>query len=251
MSEIVTEISEDDWPDYPSSRCWPRTPSRPVSPGHCPTASGSRPTRRTAGSARCAGAPVPRVVFLHGGGQNAHTWDTVIVGLGEPALAVDLPGHGHSGVARGRRLLAAKQRRRRGAGARELAPNADLIVGMSLGGLTAIRVGAIAPAPGARTRPRRRHPVGVAPARRADRRTAGHGGADARRPGVPQFPGDAGRDRRRGTAPRGQGAAPRRVPQLPPAGQRQLDVALRQPSAPSPTSAACGTTSRRWPRRSP
>ena len=38
----------------------------------------------------------PRVVFFHGGGQNAHTWDTVIVGLGEPALAVDLPGHGHS-----------------------------------------------------------------------------------------------------------------------------------------------------------
>ena len=36
-------------------------------------------------------------MFLHGGGQNAHTWDTVIVGLGEPALAVDLPGHGHSG----------------------------------------------------------------------------------------------------------------------------------------------------------
>ena len=28
--------------------------------------------------------------------QNAHTWDTVIVGLGEPALAVDLPGHGRS-----------------------------------------------------------------------------------------------------------------------------------------------------------
>ena len=38
----------------------------------------------------------PRVVFLHGGGQNAHTWDTVIVGLGEPALAIDLPGHGRS-----------------------------------------------------------------------------------------------------------------------------------------------------------
>ena len=37
------------------------------------------------------------MIFLHGGGQNAHTWDTVIVGLGEPALAVDLPGHGHSG----------------------------------------------------------------------------------------------------------------------------------------------------------
>ena len=38
----------------------------------------------------------PQVVFLHGGGQNAHTWDTVILGLGVPALAVDLPGHGRS-----------------------------------------------------------------------------------------------------------------------------------------------------------
>ena len=43
------------------------------------------------------GRTPPRIVFLHGGGQNAHTWDTVIVGLGEPALSVDLPGHGHSG----------------------------------------------------------------------------------------------------------------------------------------------------------
>ena len=38
----------------------------------------------------------PKVVFLHGGGQNAHTWDTVILGLGLPALAIDLPGHGRS-----------------------------------------------------------------------------------------------------------------------------------------------------------
>src|SRR4029079_10706398 len=38
----------------------------------------------------------PQVVFLHGGGQNAHTWDTVILGLGLAALAVDLPGHGRS-----------------------------------------------------------------------------------------------------------------------------------------------------------
>ncbi|MYH95031.1 MAG: alpha/beta hydrolase, partial [Acidimicrobiia bacterium] len=26
-----------------------------------------------------------RVVFLHGGAQNAHTWDTVVLALGEPA----------------------------------------------------------------------------------------------------------------------------------------------------------------------
>ncbi|MUM30929.1 alpha/beta fold hydrolase, partial [Mycolicibacterium sp. CBMA 361] len=42
------------------------------------------------------GTEAPEVVFLHGGGQNAHTWDTVILGLGVPALAIDLPGHGRS-----------------------------------------------------------------------------------------------------------------------------------------------------------
>ena len=34
---------------------------------------------------------------IHGGAQNAHTWDTVALALGRPLLAVDLPGHGHSG----------------------------------------------------------------------------------------------------------------------------------------------------------
>src|SRR5689334_14323091 len=47
-------------------------------------------------SALLWGSESPRVVFLHGGGQNAHTWDTVVLGLGEPALSIDLPGHGHS-----------------------------------------------------------------------------------------------------------------------------------------------------------
>ena len=37
------------------------------------------------------------LVFVHGGSQNAHTWDTTIMAMGCPAaLAVDLPGHGHS-----------------------------------------------------------------------------------------------------------------------------------------------------------
>ena len=35
-------------------------------------------------------------VMLHGGGQNAHTWDTVALALDQPLLALDLPGHGHS-----------------------------------------------------------------------------------------------------------------------------------------------------------
>jgi pimeloyl-ACP methyl ester carboxylesterase len=42
------------------------------------------------------GEGAPELVFLHGGAQNAHTWDTVILAFGRPAIAIDLPGHGHS-----------------------------------------------------------------------------------------------------------------------------------------------------------
>lgn len=85
------------------------------------------------------------VVFLHGGGQNAHTWDTVILGLGRPALAIDLPGHGRSQWREdgdyGPRLNAEAVE----PVIRELAPQARLVVGMSLGGLTAMRLAVAAP----------------------------------------------------------------------------------------------------------
>ena len=87
-----------------------------------------------------------QAVFLHGGGQNAHTWDTVILGLGLPAVAVDLPGHGHSAWRDdgdyGPRPNAQALR----PVLRELAPHPRLVVGMSLGGLTAIRLAACEPA---------------------------------------------------------------------------------------------------------
>ena len=87
----------------------------------------------------------PRIVFLHGGGQNAHTWDTVIVGVGEPALAVDLPGHGHSAWRADGDYSPQHNAEALAPAVRELAPSADLVVGMSLGGLTGIRLAAIAP----------------------------------------------------------------------------------------------------------
>jgi pimeloyl-ACP methyl ester carboxylesterase len=87
----------------------------------------------------------PRIVFLHGGGQNAHTWDTVIIGVGEPALAVDLPGHGHSAWRDDGDYSPRRNAATLAPVLHELAPNAELVVGMSLGGLTAIALAATAP----------------------------------------------------------------------------------------------------------
>ena len=83
----------------------------------------------------------PRIVFLHGGAQNAHTWDTVALALGVAVLCIDLPGHGHSDSAAAFDGTALPLQQNAGdvaAVIRALAPDALAVVGMSLGGLTTL-----------------------------------------------------------------------------------------------------------------
>jgi pimeloyl-ACP methyl ester carboxylesterase len=87
----------------------------------------------------------PRLVLLHGGAQNAHTWDTVLLALGVPALAVDLPGHGHSAWRPDRDYSPRTNAASLTPFLRAEAPEADAVVGMSLGGLTTIALTAAAP----------------------------------------------------------------------------------------------------------
>ena len=87
----------------------------------------------------------PQIVFLHGGGQNAHTWDTVVVALGISALAIDLPGHGHSDWRADHDYWPVSNADAAAHAIRIHAPKSAGVVGMSLGGLTTIRLAAAHP----------------------------------------------------------------------------------------------------------
>jgi esterase len=92
------------------------------------------------------GREPPVAVLIHGGAQNAHTWDTVAMALDVPLLAPDLPGHGHSdSPAPGAGAGAAPNAADMAAVIERHAPEAEVIVGMSLGGLTAIVLAAARP----------------------------------------------------------------------------------------------------------
>lgn len=84
------------------------------------------------------GEAEPEIVLLHGGAQNAHTWDTVALALGRPLVAVDLPGHGHSDWRADHSYWPPDLADDVAVALRALAPSAELVVGMSLGGMTAI-----------------------------------------------------------------------------------------------------------------
>jgi pimeloyl-ACP methyl ester carboxylesterase len=89
-------------------------------------------------SALVWGRSDPGLVFLHGGAQNAHTWDTVALALDRPLVAIDLPGHGHSDGGRSGSLALQDNADDVATVVRALAPNAKSVVGMSLGGATTI-----------------------------------------------------------------------------------------------------------------
>lgn len=100
-------------------------------------------------SALVWGSSPPVAMLIHGGAQNAHTWDTVAMALDQPLVAVDLPGHGHSDgpdpdLERGT-LTAEGNAADVAAVADALIPAPDVVAGMSLGGLTSIALAAARP----------------------------------------------------------------------------------------------------------
>lgn len=89
-------------------------------------------------SALVWGTAEPELVLIHGGAQNAHTWDTVALALGRPLVALDLPGHGYSDHRPAHDYGPMSMAGDVAVAMEALAPTAEAVVGMSLGGLTAI-----------------------------------------------------------------------------------------------------------------
>ncbi|MGO2747084.1 alpha/beta fold hydrolase [Microbacterium sp.] len=87
----------------------------------------------------------PLITLLHGAGLNAHTWDTTVLHLQLPTLVIDLAGHGdsswrddadYSGRTLAPDVVLALQ---------EWTSEPQILVGQSLGGLTAAAVASTHP----------------------------------------------------------------------------------------------------------
>ncbi len=84
------------------------------------------------------GEAAPTFVFLHGLGQNAHTFDTVALMLAASLVSVDLPGHGWSDAATDAMTSLETIADVLSDGLEPLLTSPAVLVGMSLGGLCAI-----------------------------------------------------------------------------------------------------------------
>jgi pimeloyl-ACP methyl ester carboxylesterase len=78
------------------------------------------------------------LAMIHGGAQNAHTFDTVALALQRPLVAFDLPGHGHSDAGPYGSSAVASHARDIAVAMSHVTSRAIPLVGMSLGGLTAL-----------------------------------------------------------------------------------------------------------------
>lgn len=96
-------------------------------------------------SAIAYGEGVPRVVLLHGAGLNAHTWDATVLALGDPVLSVDLPGHGDSSWRDDADYSPDRLAPDVARAIENWAAAPVVLVGQSLGGLTAAAVAATRP----------------------------------------------------------------------------------------------------------
>lgn len=94
-------------------------------------------------SALVWGDTAPDVVFLHGGGLNAHSWDSTTLALGSPAVAIDLPGHGDSDWRDNFDYAPQSIAEPLASVIDQLCARPRALVGQSLGGLAAVAVAAL------------------------------------------------------------------------------------------------------------
>ena len=84
----------------------------------------------------------PEMTLVHGGAQNAHTFDTVALALQRPLVALDLPGHGYSDPSPYPASAVSSHADDVARALEQITDHALALVGMSLGGLTSILVAA-------------------------------------------------------------------------------------------------------------
>jgi pimeloyl-ACP methyl ester carboxylesterase len=86
------------------------------------------------------GDETPELALVHGGAQNAHTFDTVALAMQRPLVALDLAGHGHSDPSPYGLTSPASHAIDVAHALEQLMDGPRPLVGMSLGGLASILV---------------------------------------------------------------------------------------------------------------